>query len=205
MITGTMFQVSGVDRISRPPESLGPASLTASDVSIKTQDVDRALNLIVDKIKDGTRIGAVDLRNKTYDYAKKRLELFKHTQRKESIHGLVKSAPSFDEGGGIVFMVQQKSDAGWILEYKLRPQNDKPWFIYRPNYKNQPNAQQWLIDHNRQFARIRRDSQIARTGPMWKVQPMIDAYEDVVKKESEEIIKKNVIRHLKLGILRIGR
>ena len=174
---------------------------------IDTKDVEKGLQLAIDAIRKGANNSVKEIQSGTYDYAKKRLDLFKHTPKKESYHGLIKPPITYMRTKTVA-RVTQKSQAGIILEYKLKPSSrhkggfggakaSTPWFISTHN-PGQKKSHSWLRSNtNNGFAAIRFDSQISRMGPKADVKPMTNAFDKFTLTRGPEIVIEEVIKELK--------
>jgi len=171
--------------------------MNKASVTIDTNDVTEGIKKAITAINSGILKGMIDIRDETYDYAKKRLDLFKHTTKKESYKGLVKP-PVVKTKKGVVVYVNQKSISGSILEYKIDTAGKGG--IISLNSSLQPRSHPWLRENNMIGTRIKKDSQIAITGPKKNVMPMQDAFDKITMIKGPTIvangIRKELIRKL---------
>lgn len=162
-------------------------------ITVDTKDLEEGIKKVVSAVCSGTIKGIKQLQDNTYDYVMKRLKLFHHTTGKESFLGLVKS-PIVQKRDGVVAQVSQKSVAGTILEYKIDV-NGKAGIISLKN-KNQKRAHKWLRSKGLTSVKVRSDSQISDKGPMTKVQPMNNAFEEVIEKHGAEIVGAKIMKEI---------
>ncbi len=175
---------------------------------IETANVIAGLKRVEGQIREGIEQGMEIVAKKTYAHALKRLKLFNHTNRKESLKGLGIKATKYNSfTGDREIEIVQKSYSGKVLEYKgIEPRkgtvflkgSDKSGIISLSN-PNQKRAHKWLREKGLKSAKLSFASQVSPIGTHSNIKPMQDAMEKEITDNDRGIltIAQEIINRIK--------